>query len=410
MKSKDKIKKHAKVSLKGIVVSLASIIIVLNIIVAYAYFFQKDEVYAKETNTNVQNVKISNASALNVEEIMNKNAEEAQQDEYYVEETELEYITKYQQNEQLPTGVMQVIQEGRNGKQEITTKRSYKNGEVVLEEQISSKITKASINKIVEVGSGKGRSTYKVKVGDTVYVTSDRASVMTEPSEEAQKIATLTKGMDVKIVVIENGWYKISGQGVDGYIKGENTTYINPNAKYEGNINNNLENKNNIQSLRFDMALNKPSGLSLEQFKKVLTDSKDKNNIFKNNAQYFYYIEQQYNINGLFVAAVGIHESNWGTSKIAQNKHNLFGYGAYDSNPYNGAYQFTNYSESIDLIARVFVKYYLNPKGTSIYGGEKAAGTYYNGPTLSGINKKYATDKNWANGVYKHMQYLYNKL
>lgn len=410
MKSKDKIKKHAKVSLKGIVVFLASIIIVLNIIVAYAYFFQKDEVYAKETNTNVQNVKISNASALNVEEIMNKNAEEAQQDEYYVEETELEYITKYQQNEQLPTGVMQVIQEGRNGKQEITTKRSYKNGEVVLEEQISSKITKASINKIVEVGSGKGRSTYKVKVGDTVYVTSDRASVMTEPSEEAQKIATLTKGMDVKIVVIENGWYKIIGQGVDGYIKGENTTYINPNAKYEGNINNNLENKNNIQSLRFDMALNKPSGLSLEQFKKVLTDSKDKNNIFKNNAQYFYYIEQQYNINGLFVAAVGIHESNWGTSKIAQNKHNLFGYGAYDSNPYNGAYQFTNYSESIDLIARVFVKYYLNPKGTSIYGGEKAAGTYYNGPTLSGINKKYATDKNWANGVYKHMQYLYNKL
>mgnify|MGYP003370220183 CR=1 FL=1 len=410
MKSKDKIKKHAKVSLKGIVVFLASIIIVLNIIVAYAYFFQKDEVYAKETNTNVQNVKISNASALNVEEIMNKNAEEAQQDEYYVEETELEYITKYQQNEQLPTGVMQVIQEGRNGKQEITTKRSYKNGEVVLEEQISSKITKASINKIVEVGSGKGRSTYKVKVGDTVYVTSDRASVMTEPSEEAQKIATLTKGMDVKIVVIENGWYKISGQGVDGYIKGENTTYINPNAKYEGNINNNLENKNNIQSLRFDMALNKPSGLSLEQFKKVLTDSKDKNNIFKNNAQYFYYIEQQYNINGLFVAAVGIHESNWGTSKIAQNKHNLFGYGAYDSNPYNGAYQFTNYSESIDLIARVFVKYYLNPKGTSIYGGEKAAGTYYNGHTLSGINKKYATDKNWANGVYKHMQYLYNKL
>ena len=410
MKSKDKIKKHAKVSLKGIVVFLASIIIVLNIIVAYAYFFQKDEVYAKETNTNVQNVKISNASALNVEEIMNKNAEEAQQDEYYVEETELEYITKYQQNEQLPTGVMQVIQEGRNGKQEITTKRSYKNGEVVLEEQISSKITKASINKIVEVGSGKGRSTYKVKVGDTVYVTSDRASVMTEPSEETQKIATLTKGMDVKIVVIENGWYKISGQGVDGYIKGENTTYINPNAKYEGNINNNLENKNNIQSLRFDMALNKPSGLSLEQFKKVLTDSKDKNNIFKNNAQYFYYIEQQYNINGLFVAAVGIHESNWGTSKIAQNKHNLFGYGAYDSNPYNGAYQFTNYSESIDLIARVFVKYYLNPKGTSIYGGEKAAGTYYNGHTLSGINKKYATDKNWANGVYKHMQYLYNKL
>ena len=143
---------------------------------------------------------------------------------------------------------------------------------------------------------------------------------------------------------------------------------------------------------------------------KVLTDSKDKKNVFKNNAKYFYYVEQQYNINGLFVAALGIHESNWGTSKIAQNKHNLFGYGAYDSNPYNGAYDFKDYSESIDLVSRVFIKYYLNPKGTAIYGGEIASGKYYNGATLSGINKKYATDKNWANGVYKNMEYLYNKL
>ena len=62
------------------------------------------------------------------------------------------------------------------------------------------------------------------------------------------------------------------------------------------------------------------------------------------------------------------------------------------------------------MIARVFVKYYINPKGTNIYGSEKALGTYYNGSTLSGINKRYATDKNWANGVYNHMKYLYNKL
>ena len=58
----------------------------------------------------------------------------------------------------------------------------------------------------------------------------------------------------------------------------------------------------------------------------------------------------------------------------------------------------------------LFVKYYLNPKGTSIYGGEVATGSYYNGATLTGVNTKYATDKNWANRVYQHMQYLYNKL
>ena len=195
-------------------------------------------------------------------------------------------------------------------------------------------------------------------------------------------------------------------------MKSESTTYIDSSVKQETqNDVKTTKSKNElIANLNFGMALNKPSGLTLEQFKKVLSDGKDKNKIFENNAEYFYYIEKQYNINGVFIAAVGIHESAWGTSKIAKEKNNLFGYGAYDSNPYNGAYNFSEYSESIDLIARVFVKYYINPKGTNIYGGEKAAGTYYNGPTLSGINTRYATDKNWANGVYNHMKYLYNKL
>ena len=66
------------------------------------------------------------------------------------------------------------------------------------------------------------------------------------------------------------------------------------------------------------MQLNKPSGLSLEQFEKLFeNESKDKNGIFKDNAKYFYYIEQSYGVNGVFVAAIGIHESAWGTSKIA---------------------------------------------------------------------------------------------
>ena len=121
-------------------------------------------------------------------------------------------------------------------------------------------------------------------------------------------------------------------------------------------------------------------------------------------------IEQEYNANGLFIAALGIHESNWGTSTISVQKKNLFGYGAYDSNPYNGAYTFDNYAESIDLVSRVFVKYYLNPKNATIYDGQVANGSYYNGNTLSAVNKKYATDKNWANSVYNWMTYLYNRL
>ena len=115
----------------------------------------------------------------------------------------------------------------------------------------------------------------------------------------------------------------------------------------------------------------------------LINDSNDKNNVFKENAEYFYYIEGQYNINGLFVAAVGIHESAWGTSNIANNKKNLFGYGAYDDDPGGSSYTFQTYAEGIDLVSRVFMKYYLNPKGTPIYGGETAVGTYYEGATLN---------------------------
>ena len=411
MKSKDKGRKHSKVSIKNIMIFFASITILLCLVACYNRYLVENEVLAKETSNETidETVRISNAAEINLEELISTNTQQNSTEEFVTEETDLEYITKYQSNPELPTGVIQVIQEGREGKQEVTTKKVYEDGQVVSEEQISSKVTKASVNKIVEVGSGSGK-TYKVKVGDIVYITSDRAEIRVEPNEESQKVATLGKGERLTVLSVSGNWYQISGSA-RGYIKSENTTYINPNESYEEEEEQSTSGSGGyIASPSFDMALNKPSGLSLEQFKKVLTDSKDTNKVMQNNAEYFYYIEQQYNINGVFVAAVAIHESAWGTSRIAQNKHNLFGYGAYDSNPYNGAYDFSDYSESIDLIARVFVKYYLNPKGTSIYGGEEASGKYYNGPTLSGVNTKYATDKNWANAVYNQMKYLYNKL
>ena len=328
---------NAKEKNKSKKIALAIILLILLFII-YLYFTCKYEkkIYAYNDGEirNIENsqvLEISNANQVYLDEIINKNTEKVgYREEILVEEIELEYITKYRNNDEIYIGTKEVSQEGRNGIQKITTKITYdEDGNKIKEKQMSAIVTKSSINKIIDIGTKK-RTT------------------------NSNKQSTIT-------------------------------------------------------SLNFNMALNKPSGFTLEQFKKILTDSKDKNKIFKENAEYFYYIEEQYGINGVFVAAVAIHESGWGTSKIAKNKYNLFGYGAYDSNPYNGAYSFESYSESIDLIARVFVKYYLNPKGTSIYDNQKASGKYYSGNTLSSVNKKYATDKNWANAVFKHMKYLYGK-
>lgn len=410
MKSKDK---KIKITLKSIILFAFAFFIFLYAAMFYNMYFITNKSYARETDAEPEkNVKISNANETNIDSIISQNTNNGEITEITQKEEVLEYLTEYRTNKDIPKGVSYVVQEGRQGKQNITIKSTYKDGILIAEEQIGATITKSSYSKIIEIGGASYTSNYKIKKGDTVYVTADELDVMTEMNKESSKIITLNKNEELKIIQIEENWYQIKYKDITGWVKSECTTYINPNKVQENQINQTgPKNKQELlNGLSITMNLNKPSGLTLEQFKKVLSDAKDVNKIFANNAEYFYYIERQYNINGIFVAAVGIHESAWGTSQIAINKNNLFGYGAYDSNPYNGAYEFSNYSESIDLIARVFVKYYLNPKGTNIYGGERALGTYYNGANLAGINIKYASDKNWANAVYSHMKYLYDKL
>ncbi len=356
-------------------------------------------------------IKISNAKIMNIYKIIEKNNnQERKKEEIENKEEVLEFITKYRTNTDLPQGSMQVIQEGREGLQKISIKKIYIEDELVSEEQIGAVVTKASVDKIVEIGGAKYSSKYDIQVGDNVYVTANRTTIMVEPNSESQKIATILKNTELKIIEIADDWYRVSSTDATGWVKKESTTIVKPDSTYAKTFGTDKSKEELMAKFNFNMDLTKPSELSLEQFKKVLTDPKDKNKIFENNAEYFYYIEKQYNINGLFIAAIGIHESAWGTSKIARDKNNLFGYGAYDSNPYNGAYTFTTFSESIDLMARVLTKYYLNPAGTKIFGGETAKGTYYNGPTFTGVNTRYATDKNWKNGVYNHMKYLYEKL
>lgn len=403
-----------KITLKNIIFLVFGFFIILYSIMFYNMYFKTNESYAKEVDTIPEKqIKISEAKEINMNEIINKNVSNEQSEKIERREEVLEYLTQYKINKDIPKGISYVVQEGREGKQEITTKYTYDiNEQLISEEQIKVTIVKSSADKIVEIGGANYTSNYKVKKGDIIYVTSDILALWSEPKEESRKITTLKQQEEMKVVDIIQNWYKVIYNNMNGWVKSECTTYIDLNKEKE-QYNNKMseKSKNQILSeLGFNMELNKPSGLTLNQFKKILSDEKDKNKIFINNAEYFYYIEKQYNINGVFVAAVGIHESDWGTSEIALQKNNLFGYGAYDSSPYNSAYTYNSYSQSIDLIARVFVKYYLNPKGTNIYGGEKAIGTYYNGVTLTSVNNKYATDKNWANAVYSHMKYLYNKL
>ena len=235
MKSKDKKRKHIKLNIKNIITFFAFITIVLYIAIFYNLYFGKNNVYATDSiPENNEEVNISQAEEVNLDKIIEENL--AGKEEYSAQEVELEYITKYNNNPQLPKGTIQVVQEGREGKQEVVIKKTYnENNEVISEEQVSSKITKAAINKIVSVGTGNYKNNYTAKVGDTIYVTSDRLSVMLEPNESSTKVATLNQNNEMKIAEISGDWYKITSNDITGYVKKEATTNLNPNEKYEEN-------------------------------------------------------------------------------------------------------------------------------------------------------------------------------
>ena len=110
----------------------------------------------------------------------------------------------------------------------------------------------------------------------------------------------------------------------------------------------------------------------------------------------FVKVAEEYNVNALYLMAHAIHESAWGTSKIAKDKFNLYGYQAYDSDPYGSAKTYTSFEESIiDAAKKVTGEYIIN------------GGKYYNGAVLGnksyGMNVKYASDPLWGEKIAAHM-------
>jgi beta-N-acetylglucosaminidase len=98
--------------------------------------------------------------------------------------------------------------------------------------------------------------------------------------------------------------------------------------------------------------------------------------------------EHSYHVSARYLLAHAIEESAFGTSRIAKDKHNLFGYGADDAHPYEDAYTFASFAACIDFVAHVVAQNYLSPSGR-----------FYHGPTLRGMNVAYASDPSWADNI-----------
>lgn len=402
---------NSKKSYKTNDLNLSQIVIGCGILViSMALFFPKDlsfkESYAK-SDTQIESSYELNRHRLNMQSIISENAGMDRVKEQVIEDRDVEFETTYNDNATLPKGEEVVKQEGVLGKDKVTAVKTYENGNFVEEIILAKENVVPPTSKVIDRGTSEFLAKHKVHIGDTMYFV-QTAKLKEKTEDSSLDKAEVKKSIDVKLLELPSeDWAKVSFDGVEGYIKTSTLTsaYSTPN----------IVEKNRIQRIllkvNIGMQLNKTSDLTLTDYKKIFTGlSNDKNKIFQDNYQVFYNIEKKYNINGILLASMAIHESAWGTSQIAQDKKNLFGYGSYDSTPYESSFEFDTYAEGIETVAKSLVKYYLNPSGTKIYDGETAAGWYYNGPTLEGVNTRYASDKDWHNKVFNYMQMLYNRL
>ena len=127
-----------------------------------------------------------------------------------------------------------------------------------------------------------------------------------------------------------------------------------------------------------DLALS--SVMTADRMNKIIDYWLDKNNghdtsPFDGQGEAFIKASQVSGLDPVFIFALASHESNFGRSNIAKNKHNYMGIGAYDSSPYTSALNMGNsFEEGLTANAMWVADKYYNQGQTTlnemIYGGK----------------------------------------
>ena len=146
-------------------------------------------------------------------------------------------------------------------------------------------------------------------------------------------------------------------------------------------------------NISFDMNLLTKSNITIEELQKGFANTN-----MQGLEQYFINAENETGINAIYLAGLATHESDWNTSDFARERNNLFGWQSYDSN-LNATKRFASKEESIMTVASALKKMYLSENGC-----------YFNGYTISGISKRYASDKQHNQKVFRNMQKIVDKI
>ena len=108
--------------------------------------------------------------------------------------------------------------------------------------------------------------------------------------------------------------------------------------------------------------------------KKANSPQSKMNNIGESLIKY----QNVYGVNALMMSAFAAQESGWGKSSISIQKNNLFGIGAFDSDPFNRAHSFNTVDDCLkEFASGIMSRGYLRPEYSNFRGGffgDKASG------------------------------------
>ncbi len=131
------------------------------------------------------------------------------------------------------------------------------------------------------------------------------------------------------------------------------------------------------------MPLDTPSGYSAARFERVFAGT-----ALAGIGEALVEAELVTGINALVLAAICAHESGWGTSRLAREKNNLAGLGAYDGCEYTAALAFESRAECVMYLARLL--------------RDKPG-------TLTDVGRWYAADPGWSEKVAGCMSAIFKK-
>lgn len=145
--------------------------------------------------------------------------------------------------------------------------------------------------------------------------------------------------------------------------------------------------------------LTDPSGITLGQIENFLQGTP-----LAADAGYFLAAQQTNHVSAIYLVSDAVLETGWGTSTLYTQKHNLFGFNAFDANPFGDGASFPSDQACISFVSWYVSVYYLTPPGSEVpnYPGQPGSvptGQFYNGPTVAGMSVDYASDPSWATKI-----------